>query len=65
MPIGDTIEGDVIYVECRKYSKWKLFQMSSQHKGSRCQIEKNAKARIVKSYTNLQNKHSANNNTNP
>lgn len=31
--VGDTIEGDMISVECRKYTKWQLFMMSGQHKG--------------------------------
>jgi len=51
--VGDTIEGDMISVECRKYTKWQLFMMSGQHKGCRCLIEKNAKAKIKRAYTNI------------
>lgn len=51
---GDCIEGDSIRVECRKYTKWKLFRKSKQHKGSTCKISKNAKATILKSYTNVE-----------
>jgi hypothetical protein len=49
------IEGDSIYVECRKIpTKWDLMQMSGQHKGSCATIKKNAKAIILKSYTNVE-----------
>lgn len=49
------IEGDSIYVECRKPpAKWYLKQMSGQHKGSSATINKNAKAIILKSYTNVE-----------
>jgi len=51
--VGNTIVGDSIYVECRKYTKWQIFQMSGQHKGSCCRIEKNAKAKILKAHTNV------------
>jgi hypothetical protein len=51
--VGDAIEGDIISIECRKYSKWQVFRMSGQHKGSRCLIEKNAKAKIKRAYTNI------------
>ncbi len=50
---GDCIEADSIYIECRKYSNWKLFQKSGTHKGSRCKIQKDAKATILKKYTNV------------
>lgn len=49
------IEGDSIYVECRKPpKKWILKQMSGRHKGSSATINKNAKAIILKSYTNVE-----------
>ena len=51
--INSCIEGDSIYIECRKPSNWKLFQMTAQHKGSSCNARKNAKAIILKSYTNV------------
>lgn len=50
---GDTIRGDSIRIECRDHGKWNLFQMSSQHKGSVCVARKNAKATIMKTYTNV------------
>jgi hypothetical protein len=53
---GDSIRGDSIRVQGRKYSKWQLFQMSKQHKGSFCIVEKNAKATILKAYTNIRSK---------
>lgn len=52
--VGDCIEGDSIRVESQKQGKWVLIQKSKQHKGKRCVIKKNAKATIIKSYTNLQ-----------
>jgi len=53
--VGDMVCGDTIKVECRDPGKWKLIQMSGQHKGSICIAKKNAKATIVKSYTNVKN----------
>lgn len=50
---GDSIKGDAIRVEGRKFSRLPLFQMSKQHKGSYCLVEKNAKAIILKAYTNV------------
>ena len=50
---GDSVSGDIIRVECRDPDKWKLFQMSGQHKGWRCIARKNAKAEILKAYTNV------------
>ena len=50
---GDTISGDAIRVECRDPGKWQLFQMSGKHKGSHCLARKNAKAVIIKCYTNV------------
>jgi len=51
--LGDCIEGDSIYVECRKKGKWKLFRMSGQDKGVKCTAKKNAKAIILREYTNI------------
>jgi hypothetical protein len=50
---GDCIAGDKIKVECRKPGNWVLFRMSGQHKGIMCVAEKNAKATILKEYTNI------------
>ncbi len=50
---GDCIEGDSIYVECRKKGKWKLFRMSGQHQGVQCTAKTNAKAVILRKYTNI------------
>jgi hypothetical protein len=50
---GDSIRGDAIRVEGRKFSRLILFQMSKQHKGTCCTVEKNAKATILKAYTNV------------
>jgi hypothetical protein len=50
---GDSIAGDQIYVVCMKPDQWKLIQRSGQHKGSCCVAKKDAKARILKAYTNI------------
>lgn len=50
---GDSIAGDQICVSCMKPREWKLFQKSGQHKGSFCIAEKDAKAKILKAYTNI------------
>lgn len=50
---GDCIAGDAIKIECRKPGKWTLFNMSGKHKGAVCVAEKNAKATILKEYTNI------------
>jgi len=52
--IGDCIEGDSIRVESQIQKQWRLVQKSKQHKAKRCIIKKDAKATIIKSYTNLQ-----------
>jgi len=52
--VGDCIEGHSIRVESQKQSRWKLFQKSKQHRAKRCVIKKDAKATILKSYTNIQ-----------
>lgn len=51
----DCVQGDRLHIQCRKPGKWKLFQMSGDHKGKRCKVEKNAKAKVLKKYTNIQN----------
>ena len=52
---GDCIEGDKLYIQCRKPGQWKKFRMTEQHQGHKCKAEKNASARILKKYTNIQN----------
>jgi hypothetical protein len=52
--VGDSIAGDQIRVECRKPGKWKLFRRTGQHQGQVCKVEKDAKATILKAYTNIQ-----------
>ena len=52
--VGDCIVGDQIYVECRKPDKWKLIRRTGQHQGSVCTVKKDAKATILKAYTNIQ-----------
>jgi hypothetical protein len=52
--VGACIEGDPIRVKCQAKGKWKMIQKSNQHRGSYCIIKKDAKATILKSYTNLQ-----------
>jgi hypothetical protein len=47
------IEGDTIYAECRKPDKWLLIRKSGQHKGMCGTFRKDAKAIILKSYTNV------------
>jgi len=51
--IGDCVKGDSLRIECRSIGKWKLFQYSGNHKGSRCTVKRNAKATILQSYTNV------------
>lgn len=51
--VGDCLEGDSIHVECRSPGKWNLYRMTGQHKGWKCKIQKNAKAIILKTYTNV------------
>ena len=50
---GACIEGDKIRVQCMKSGKWKVASRSHQHKGHFCVAEKDAKAFILKSYTNI------------
>jgi hypothetical protein len=52
--VGDCIAGDQIRVECRTPGKWKLYRRTGQHQGSVCIVKKDAKATILKSYTNIQ-----------
>lgn len=49
----DSIAGDQIFVRCMKPEQWRLFQKSGQHKGSCCVAKKDAKAKILKAYTNI------------
>lgn len=51
---GDAIQGDRIYVRCQKYTDWKLFTKSDQHRGSNCILKKDAYAKIEKAFTNIQ-----------
>ena len=53
---NDCIEGDSIYIECRKSGIWNLIRMSGQHHGNCCTAKMNAKAVILKSYTNVKTK---------
>jgi len=50
---GACIEGDTIYVQCQKPGKWTLFRKSEQHRGSHCKADKDAKAVLLKKYTNI------------
>jgi hypothetical protein len=50
---GACIEGDTIYVECRKPGRWKLIRMSGRHEGRSCKAEKNAMALLLRKYTNV------------
>ena len=50
---GSCIEGDKIYVQCNQPKKWKVFPKSQQHRGSFCKAEKDAKAIILRTYTNI------------
>ncbi|RLB35555.1 MAG: hypothetical protein DRH20_10905 [Deltaproteobacteria bacterium] len=49
----DCIEGDHIYIQCNAPGKWKVFRKSGQHKGQACDAKKDAKAILLKSYTNI------------
>ncbi len=50
------IEGESIYIECRKPGKWGLFRMTGQHRGSQCIAKKNARAIILRERTNTKKK---------
>ena len=50
---NDCIEGDSVYIECRKPGDWKLFNMTGNHKGSYSIVKKNVKAIIQRKYTNI------------
>lgn len=54
--VGACVEGDSIYVECRKPGKWTLLRRTGQHQGHACKARKHAKATLLRSYTNI--KHS-------
>ena len=38
---GDALQGYKITVQCREHSDWKLFHMTSSHRGSRCTLTDN------------------------
>lgn len=50
---GDCLEAFSIYVQCQKTGKWSLIRKSDQHRGNACTIRKDAKAIILKRYTNV------------
>ncbi len=50
------IEGESIYIECRKPGKWQLFRMSKGHRGSKCTAKKNVRAIILRERTNTTKK---------
>ncbi len=50
---GDCIEGDQLLVVCRTPKPWKLDRITESHRGKRCIVQKNAKARVLRSYTNI------------
>lgn len=50
--VGDCIAGDQIRVEYRKPGDWN--RRTGQHQGHVCKAEKDAKATILKAYTNIQ-----------
>ena len=52
--VGDSVAGDLIRVECRKPGDWKLYRRTGQHQGHFYTAKKDAKATILKSYTNIQ-----------
>jgi len=49
----DCVEGDSIYVECRKPGNWGGFRMSGKHRGYSCKAQKNARGILLRSYTNI------------
>jgi hypothetical protein len=51
--VDDCIAGDSLYIECMKPGQWNLIKKSNRHKGSACTAKKDAKAIILKKYTNL------------
>jgi hypothetical protein len=53
---NDCIVGDSIYIVCQKPQNWALITKSSQHKGQCCTAKKDAKAIILRSYTNVKTK---------
>gem|GEM_PF-2149538 len=49
---NNCVEGDQLYIECKKKGRWELIQKSGQHKGSSCTVKKNAKAIVLRKFTN-------------
>lgn len=49
------IQGDHIYITCQKPGKWILFRKSEKHRAKECHAQKDAKAIILKPYTNVKN----------
>lgn len=50
---GDCIEGDQIYVRAMKPGKWVLIRKSNQHNAMKCIAKKDAKAELIRAYTNV------------
>ena len=50
--VGSEIRGDKILVSGRKFNKAELVRRSGQHHATEMIVEKDARARILRSYTN-------------
>lgn len=50
--VGAEIRGDKILVSARKFNKPELVRRSGQHHATEMIVEKDARAKIVRSYTN-------------
>jgi len=49
----DCIEGDQLLIVCRDPKDWRLDRITKSHKGQYCIARKNAKAKVLRSYTNI------------
>lgn len=50
---GAEIPGDKILVSARKFNRSELVRLSGQHHATEVVVEKDARAKILRSYTNL------------
>lgn len=51
--VNDCVKGDKLRIVCRKKNNWKKRRHTGQHNAQVCVVEKNAKATIVRAYTNV------------
>ncbi|KKK78154.1 hypothetical protein LCGC14_2846390 [marine sediment metagenome] len=49
----DCIAGDQLLIVCMKPKDWQLDRITKSHRGKYCIARKNAKAKVLRSYTNV------------